>query len=266
MKRYTRDALDRALGASGLTTGDLVLVHTALYAPGRIVNTPLVEISSRLYSSLRRLIGRQGTIVVPTFFDAFRRGETFDRQFTPSTGTGSFSEYMRLLPDARRSPHALHSVAAEGPLAEAITGRDTPSAFGRGSPFDALIDYDARVLTYGCTLESTCMIRWAEERIGVPYRRWMICRGKYVDDGVETMRSFHTYAGENGREPHLCLKPVHHHLSEQNQIRRAPLGSSIIECCRVRDFATAACEILQRDPRALLESRSRDNQQRPQSR
>lgn len=266
MKRYTRNGLDRALRESGLTTGDLVLVHTALYAPGRIADTPLVEISSRLYSALRRLIGRQGTIVVPTFFDAFRRGETFNRQFTPSTGTGSFSEYVRLLPDSRRSPHALHSVAAEGPLAEAITGRDTPSAFGRGSPFDALIDYDARVFSFGCTVESSCLIRWAEERIGVPYRRWMICRGNYVDDGVETMRSFHTYAGEDGREPQLCLGPVHSTLTESGQIQRASLGSSIVECCRARDFVTAACEILQRDPRALLEHRSRDGQQRPQSR
>lgn len=265
MKRYTREALDRALRAAGLANGDLVLVHTALYAPGRIVNTPLVEISSRLYSSLRRLIGRQGTIVVPTFFDAFRRGETFDRQFTPSMGTGSFSEYIRLLPDAHRSPHALHSVAAEGPLAEAITGRDTPSAFGRGSPFDALIDYDARVLTFGCTVESTCLVRWAEERIGVPYRRWMICRGNYVDDGTESMRSFHTYAGDNGREPQLCLRPVHRVLDDSEQIRRTSLGSSVVECCRARDFVTAACEILQRDPQALLEHRSRDNERRSQS-
>ena len=266
MKRYTREALERALDAAGLTRGDLVLVHTALYAPGRLVETPLVEISSRLYAGMRRILGRQGTIVVPTFYDAFRRGETFNRQFTPSTGTGSFSEYIRLLPDARRSAHALHSVAAEGPLAEAITDRDTPSAFGRGSPFDALIDYDARVLTFGCTVESTCLVRWAEERVGVPYRRWLICRGRYVDEGRETMRSFHTYAGEDGREPQLCLGPVHRAMTEAGHIQRAPLGSSIVECCRARDFVTTACEILQRDPNALLEHRSRDGQQRPQSR
>lgn len=266
MKRYTRDALRRALAATGLESGDLVLVHTALYAPGRIVDCPLVEISSRLYSALRRIIGRQGTVVVPTFFDAFRRGETFERQFTPSTGTGSFSEYIRLLPRARRSPHALHSVAAEGPLSEAITGRDTPSGFGQGSPFDALVDYDAKVLSFGCTIEATCLTRWAEERVGVPYRRWMICRGRYIDDGIETMRSFHTYCGENGREPQMCLGPVHRVLDDADQIERVGLGTSIVESCRARDFVCTATEVLRRDPAALLEHSSRDDQPRSQSR
>ena len=265
LQSYSRQALRCALGSTGLQQGSVVLIHTALYAPGRIVDTPLVEISSRLYSTLRRQIGAHGTVVVPTFHLAFRRGEPFDRQFTPATGMGSFAEYIRLLPDSRRSGHAIHSVSAEGPLAEPIIERDTPSAFGKGSPFDALIDYDAHILTFGCSLESTCMIRWAEERIGVPYRRWMICRGRYVDEGTERMRSFHTYAGTEGREPNLCLAPVHRALHQAGQLRRAELGSSVVESCKVRDFVVAACEILRRDPAALLAHRSTGGERRSQS-
>ena len=266
VQSYSRRALRCALASTGLPEGAVVLVHTALYAPGRIVDTPLVEISSRFYSALRRQIGQHATIVVPTFHLSFRRGEPFDRQFTPATGMGSFAEYIRLLPDSTRSCHAIHSVSAEGPLAEAITDRDTPSAFGKGSPFDALIDYDAHILTFGCTLESTCMIRWAEERIGVPYRRWMICRGRYVDRGKDRMRSFHTYAGTEGREPNLCLAPVHRALRQLEQLRRAELGSSVVESCSVRDFSVAACEILRKDPGALLAHRSTGGQHRSQSR
>lgn len=266
MHSYSRRALRCALGSTGLEEGSVVLVHTALYAPGRIANTPLVEISSRFYATLRRLIGRQGTIVVPTFHLAFRRGEPFDRQFTPATGMGSFAEYVRLLPDSRRSPHAIHSVTAEGPVAEAITARDTPSAFGKGSPFDALIDFDAQLLTFGCTVESTCLIRWAEERVGVPYRRWMICRGRYVDEGNERMRSFHTYAGHEGREPNLCLQPVHRTLHEAGELRRADLGNSVVESCRTRDFVATATDILRRDPGALLAHRSTGGKHQSQSR
>ena len=253
---YSRKAMRCALGSTGIEPGSVVLIHTALYAPGRIADTPLVEISSRFYAELRRIVGRQGTLVVPTFHLAFRRGETFDRQFTPATGMGSFAEYLRLLPGARRSPHAIHSLSAEGPLAEAITERDTPSAFGRGSPFDALIDLDAHLLTFGCTVETTCLVRWAEERVGVPYRRWMICRGRYIDDDKERMRSFHTYAGAEGREPNLCLGPIHRNLWESGRLTRAELGASVVESCRVRDFVTCASEILRRDPTGLLVRRS----------
>ncbi len=260
MQNYSRQALRCALGSTGLGAGSLVLVHTALYAPGRIEGTPLAEISSRLYSALRRLIGPQGTIVVPTFHQAFARGEPFDRQFTPATGMGSFAEYIRLLPRSHRSPHALHSLTAEGPLAEAITSRDTPSAFGRGGPFDALIDYDAHLLMFGCTVESSCMVRWAEEAVGVPYRRWMICRGPYIDGGEESLRSYHTYAGQDGREPTLCLKPLRKALQNQEELNVAELGSGVIESCRGRDFVVTATELLRRDPVALLASRSADGQ------
>lgn len=260
MQSYSRQALQCALGATGLERGCLVFVQTALYAPGRIEDTPLAEISSRLYSALRKLIGPQGTVVVPTFHQGFARGESFDRQYTPATGMGSFSEYVRLLPRSQRSAHALHSVAAEGPLAEAITGRNTPSAFGRASPFDALIDYDAQILMFGCTVEACCLVRWAEEAVGVPYRRWMICRGPYVDDGQESLRSFHTYAGQDGREPNLCLRPVHRTLHDEGSLKRIELGSGVVESCTARDFAVATTEILRRDPVALLASSSADGQ------
>ena len=266
MQSYSRKALRCALASTGLDDGAVVLIHTALYAPGRIKDTPLVEISSRLYAALRRIIGPRGTIVVPTFHAPFRRGESFDRQFTPATGMGSFAEYIRLLPSSRRSQHAIHSVAADGPLSEAITSRDTPSAFGKGSCFDALIDYDAYVLTFGCTIESTCLIRWAEERIGVPYRRWMICRGEYVDRGARRMRSFHTYAGDDGREPSLSLSPVHQALEDAGELRRAELGNSVLEACKARDFVTSACSILRRDPAALLGHHSAGGEHRSQSR
>ncbi len=266
VQTYSRHGLDSALRATGLRRGSLALVHTALYAPGRIADTPLAEISSRLYSSLRRVIGPEGTIAVPTFHGAFCRGETFDRQHTPATGMGSFSEYVRLLPNSFRSSHAIHSLAAEGPLAETIAGRDTASAFGEGSPFDALIDYDALLLMFGCTVEATCLIRWAEERVGVPYRRWMICRGRYIDGENAEMRSFHTYAGDDGREPAMCLAPVQRALMGRGELQRAELGTGIVESCRARDFVAVATEILDRDPQALLTRRSTGGARRPEQR
>ncbi len=265
MQTYSRAALDNALQACRLPRGGLVLVHTALYAPGRLADTPLVEISSRLYAALRRRMGRQATIVVPAFFEAFRRGEPFDRQYTPATGMGSFAEYIRLLPDSRRSPHALHSIAANGPLADTLAQRDTPSAFGKGGPFDALIDYDAHILCFGCTVQSSCLIRWAEERVGVPYRRWTICRGRYIDDDQESRRSFHAYAGRDGRHPNLSLTPIRNTLLQDDQLRRADLGASLVESCRAQDFVVAATDILRQNPRALIENQPTDGQRRSPS-
>ncbi len=266
MQTYSRQDLDTALAATGLPEGALVFVHTALYAPGRVADTPLAEISSRLYAGLRKILGPRGTLAVPTFHPGFCQGEPFDRVHTPATGMGSFAEYIRLLPNAHRSPHGVYSIAAEGPLAKELTRRDTPSAFGQDGPFDGLIEYDAHLLMFGCTVEATPFIRWAEERVGVPYRRWLICRGRTVDGDTSAMRSFHLYAGADGREPALCLAPLRTALDRTGELSRSPLGASSIERCRARDFAVAAVELLQQDPTALLARRPTDNARRPEQR
>ena len=54
---------------------------------------------------------------------------------TPSQDMGVFSEYVRCLPEERRTLYPMQSVAAIGKKAANLTGRDTLSAFDAGSGF-----------------------------------------------------------------------------------------------------------------------------------
>lgn len=107
---------------------------------------------SELILALKKFLA-DGLLVVPTCSPAEGRPKgTFDPALSPSE-MGPFSEFFRQQPGVLRSHNATHSAAALGPTAAALlgghrsaSGRPTPwgdSAYGEGSPWDLLCEWDA---------------------------------------------------------------------------------------------------------------------------
>ncbi len=252
MKYYREEALDESLVAAGLRRGDVVFVHSALFALGPIKGVAMNEIPRRIYDAIRRRLGPKGTIVVPTFNFDFCKGERFDRQQTPSKGMGAFSEYIRCLPDALRSPHPMQSLAAVGALADDLAHRDTPGAFDSGSSFDALIELDALILMLGCGINAVSMVHFAEEKAGVPYRYHKEFSAPYRDGDRIDRRTYRMYVRDLELDPEVRVEPVGRVLRRRGELRRLALGGGAVEACRTRHFASASILLLQRDPRALI--------------
>lgn len=253
MVRRLRDGdLCAVLRSTGIEPGALVFVHSALFQLGRIEGVPIEQIPARLYHSLRECIGDRGTVAVPTFNFGFCNGETFDRQHTPSEEMGAFSEYVRTLPDARRSIHPMQSMAAVGPLAHELADRHTPGAFDDRSSFDALLDYDAHIVLVGCGIDAVSLVHWAEQRAGVPYRYWKEFSGRYRDENRIGRQTFRMYVRDLDRNPQLDLQPVARRLRRRGELRRFRAGQGAVESCRARHFAAEALKLLRRDPTALI--------------
>lgn len=120
-----------------------------------------------LYEALREVLGHEGTVVVPTFSYSWTRGQVYNPATSPSF-EGSFSEYVRTLPGARRSLHPLMSVAAMGPEAGALLDGVDDTSFGKGSPFGRMHRADIKHLTVGVSVCSfSDYVQWA---CRVPYR------------------------------------------------------------------------------------------------
>ncbi|WP_128428092.1 aminoglycoside N(3)-acetyltransferase [Streptomyces cyaneus] len=217
---YTSRALADDLRALGLRSGDVVLVHSSLRRIG-----PTAQGAATVVEALRAAVGAEGTIVVPTFtaanslssrthrervqgmtaeeIDAFRQAMPgFDATTTPSTGMGAVAELVRRTPGARRSTHPQTSLAAVGPLAEAIT-RDHPldCLLGEASPLGLLYRLGTRVLLLGVGFESCtafhlgeyrspdppvrrydCVVTDGRQADGQPGRRWLSFEDVALDD------------------------------------------------------------------------------------
>jgi|APSaa5957512622_1039677.scaffolds.fasta_scaffold04727_5 aminoglycoside 3-N-acetyltransferase len=149
-RTITKESLISDFFRQGIMKDDVVIVHSSLSKLGDVKDGATTVIEALLDS-----VGKAGTIVVPTFCSAktgpgdYLKNSPpyFDARTTPSE-VGKISEVFRNYPNAMRSCHPTHSVAAIGPHAEFIVSShhagETP--FDRFSPFYKILELDGKWL------------------------------------------------------------------------------------------------------------------------
>jgi aminoglycoside N3'-acetyltransferase len=239
-----------ALIAVGLQPGDDLLVHSALQFLGR----PIGGIGMYL-DALRAVIDDTSTIAVPTFNFAFARGEDYDPLTTPSDGMGVFSEYVRQLPDARRTAHPMQSFAFAGPLASELAALDRPGAFDDGSTFDHILALDFKLLLLGATIQAASVVHYSEQRANVPYRYWKDFTGRIKRDGDWGKHTYRMFVRDLEKDPQLTLAPVQDALQINGKWREQSVNYGSIAVCGLADFVSTTDQLLAADPWALVANR-----------
>jgi aminoglycoside 3-N-acetyltransferase len=156
------DEIERHLSALGVRPGGVLLVHTSFREVRPVEGGPL-----GLIDALRRALGPNGTLVMPTMTD----GETvFDPRSTPTAGMGITAELFWRQGGVVRSTHPGGSFAAAGPLAERICApQPLAPPHGTESPPGRVHDLGGQVLLLGVTHAESTMLHVAESIAKVPY-------------------------------------------------------------------------------------------------
>ena len=176
----TQAELSDQFRALGLAEGQTVMVHSSLSQLGYVLGG-----AQSVVSALLTVLGNQGTLVMPAFSPqvsdpahwpdvAFNERElqkareavpVFDAAVTP-TQMGAIPETFRNWPGTRRSRHPQTSVCARGPLAGYLTERHSLDwAQGPGSPFERLVEVDARMLLLGVGFNRATLLHYAESLV-----------------------------------------------------------------------------------------------------
>ena len=171
----------------GLQPGSIVLVHCSLSALGHVPGG-----EQTVVSALRRQVGDDGMIVVPTqswqlcdpaYLDdpavpVAMRAEVrkalpaYDRRLTPTRTMGKVADAVRTHPEALRSGHPHRSFAAWGPnAAEIVANHALDDPVGEGSPLAALYRLGASILLLGVGFSKCTALHLAESRSGIPTPR-----------------------------------------------------------------------------------------------
>jgi aminoglycoside N3'-acetyltransferase len=265
MRQVTQEQIIAVLQALGVHPGDGLMVHSALHYLGQ----PLGGIGIYYRAICAVLDGTEekspppttppvlssGTVAVPTFNFAFARGEPFDPQDTPSVDMGAFSEYVRLLPQARRTSHPMQSLAVVGHHAADLARRDTASAFDPGSAFERMLELDFKLLLLGADIQAVAMLHYCEQRAGVPYRYWKDFTGKLKTPQGWQSRTYRMFVRELQIDPKIELYPVQDAMQRRGQWFSQPLNYGYIALCRLIDFVAVVDEFLARDPWSLVTNR-----------
>ena len=226
---------------TGLTSGDTVLVHSAMRTFGPIHGGALAVVDA-----LRDVLGQNGTLVVPTFKHEVEKDPVID-PVEDQSEMGAITEEVRRLPDALRSILYRHSFAAIGPNASAITQIDPElSAFDLQSSFGMMLDLKTKVLILGMTYECSTSHHFAEYVCQVPYRHTipLVVSVRRPDGSLvrQPMTDYQPRPSEDGsyysRAPDF--NKLGRMLEERGLVGVTAIGNSIVRLFRMRDLIELA--------------------------
>ena len=202
-KPITKDNLIHQFSQLGIKNGDTLLVHASLSSLGYVVGG-----AEALYLALREVIGKKGTIVVPSqtveisdpaswqyppvpeeWHDVIRDAmPVYSKDLSYSKAMGAFSQFIGILPNSVRSNHPIYSFTAIGEKANEIIGHDSIDfPFGDESPLGRLYSIGAKVLMIGTDFETNTSLHLAENRLN---REVIHERSKILTEDGEKWISF----------------------------------------------------------------------------
>lgn len=252
MIRYNLSEFEEIAEKIGISHGDCLFIHSSILSFGLPADVAVSQLPEKIFDVLQKKIGEKGTIVVPAFNFDFCNGAPYDRQNTPSKNMGVFSEYIRKLPETKRSSHAMQSIAAIGKLAEYFTENDTSSAFDPDGAFDRLININAKTLLIGADFSYNSAFHLAEQKAAVPYRYWKNFEGPYIDNTAETTRIYRMFVRDLNQDLQLDFSRIEEHLLKNNQLKKEQLGQGFIQLYRLKDFMKFVNAELKKDPYVFI--------------
>jgi aminoglycoside 3-N-acetyltransferase len=150
-----RNQIAKTLERAGVPDGANVLLHSSLSSLGEVEGG-----ADAVIDGVLDVIGIDGTLMVPTF--NYWAADLFDPRSTPGL-TGLVTESLRTRPNAIRSLHPTHSVAAIGKRAHEFTdGHERSGALRVGSPVDKLAKANGYTILLGVRHESNSTIHVGE--------------------------------------------------------------------------------------------------------
>lgn len=153
-----------------MKSGMDVLVHSSLSSIGYVEGG-----AESVIDALLEICGTdRGTVIVPTLTGTAQDGPECPPQFDQARSpcwTGIIPETFRKRPEALRSIHPTHSVAAIGNKAAYYTAdhENCLTPCGEGSPYLKLAEQGGSILLLGVSLESNTTLHAVEELCRSPY-------------------------------------------------------------------------------------------------
>ena len=173
MKYTSQNELKTLLIDLGINAGDKVCIHAFIPSLG-IIEGGL----KGLHDVISDHLGKNGTLIVPSFTASYRRGEVYDVVKSKSFN-GAFSEYIRKLPVSVRSLDPLFSMAAIGKDSEELMVRTGKSCFGRNSIYEKLFYNNVKFLGFGIDWnQGYSFFMHIEKLAGIHHRKDKIYKGK----------------------------------------------------------------------------------------
>lgn len=256
MESVDSSEIVQALRKAGIKGGDVVNVHSRLYAIGRVSNlASTAEIPEIYVRAFREVIGDEGTIVVPTYTTSYGRfGTPFVLEETPSE-MGVLSEHVRRSPRAVRTLHPIQSLAALGGQADGLAKDHPHWNVGHDTIWERMLRRSGKFVGLGIPPHQAMSFMHQVEFLAcVPYLYHKILRGKVYASGALLDCDFYMAVRYLNYAISYDLSRLESDLVAARAIKQVPLGGSSLWVVSLEAAFEVGMKGLRRDPYYLLQN------------
>lgn len=247
-KVISTDYLYDCLKQVGICKGDIVCVHSHLMSFGK----PLLERQEFMRCIIDVLIdtvGRNGTLIMPTFTYSFCENKLYDVEDSISQ-VGILTEYYRKCKNVKRTWHPIFSFAIGGNRQEEYLDIG-PDAFSLDSVYGKMIRDGGKIVMLGGNCGYT-FYYLAEEHFNVAHRYFKIFAGTIKTSGRKYLTSVPYFVRNLDIKSDVDEKKLETFLLEsgcQKQVDFAKGTIAVIDC---KDMYANICDALRVDEKRFL--------------
>lgn len=241
LEMINKEDIKRSLSLLDIQKGDIVLAHSTLSSIGYVDGG-----ADAVIDALLETVGKKGTIVMSSLTNW---DKAFDSKTSPSA-VGKISETFRKRPDALRSLHPVHSVAAIGKdAAYIVAGHDQcETGCGKGTPYMKIYELGGKIMLLGVDMDRNTFMHTIEEEANVNYLLKIdIPAPTYIENW------------ENKTIPLIKFPPGHRdfisftsQLRKGNAIVEGMIGNAVVKVMDARKTYEIGIALLQKDPLFFL--------------
>ena len=152
------------------------------------VSKSFAEYMDDIINALQDLVGREGTLLFPTYTWRFCKGEEWDYDSTPGE-TGALSNQALSREDFKRTKHPIYSFAVWGKDQEFLVNLENRDSFGKDSPYAYLHEKGRCNIALGVSSFFT-FTHYVEQCNHVDYRYGKDFTAPYTINGQKELRTY----------------------------------------------------------------------------
>ncbi|RTJ58391.1 AAC(3) family N-acetyltransferase [Campylobacter jejuni] len=182
-KIYSQDDLIEALVKLGIQKGDIICSHSEIYSFG-IPLLPIKDFLNALLECLFEVIGKEGTLIMPTFTYSFCKNEVYDKLNSKCT-VGALNEFFRKQQGVKRTNDPIFSFAVKGAHEELFLNKEQKSCFDENCVYAILTRNNGKILNFG-NKDCFTFVHYPIECAKVSYRYFKNFQGLIIDENKQT--------------------------------------------------------------------------------